>query len=319
MGKRLVVIILTLAVVFQSYTVYADNVSDVLELYGEQDSVELEKEMEILNYMLIEYYEFSKEVANAEMGTIANSIYLSEYTNLIALQKAEISSLQKELDEVRGLIESNGNSSVDRLLELESIYLTRESLLNECITRLDNLINNPPKSSSVDLDSMKSNLQNIEKKVNSQESAVEVAASYPEVGDKLIKSYPLKSRSYITSDFGNRTDPISGAYIQHHNGLDLHAKTGSEVTAAYKGTVAKVGYDGALGYFVIINHGKGLRTLYGHLESYSVKEGQGVEQYGTIAKSGNSGSRSTGPHLHFGVYINGRPVDPKVIIEEVSN
>lgn len=84
----------------------------------------------------------------------------------------------------------------------------------------------------------------------------------------------------------------------------------TDITALFNGTIETVGSSDDIGYYVIINHGKGIKTLYGHLDHYSVEEGQQVKQYDVIASSGNSGNRSTGPHLHLGLYINGTAVNP---------
>jgi len=119
-------------------------------------------------------------------------------------------------------------------------------------------------------------------------------------------SWPV--RSYITSWYGWRDDPFTGAR-KFHNGLDIGAPMGTSVKAAMDGTVATTGYSAGLGNYVIIRHHAGWQSLYGHLKSVAVKQGQRVAVGERIAYSGNTGY-STGPHLHFSVLKNGRTVNP---------
>lgn len=110
------------------------------------------------------------------------------------------------------------------------------------------------------------------------------------------------SRGSLTSRFGTR-------WGRAHEGIDVGLPIGSSVKASDGGKVTFSGYKNGYGYCVIINHGGGLSTLYGHNSKLLVKVGQSVFQGQEIAKSGNTG-RSTGPHLHFEVHKNGRPVNP---------
>ncbi len=112
----------------------------------------------------------------------------------------------------------------------------------------------------------------------------------------------------ISSEFGNRKDPFTGIK-KFHEGLDIAGNYGDDIYAAGDGTVTFSGYYGGYGRTVIIDHGRGITTLYGHASSLLVKEGDVVKKGDLIAKIGSSG-RSTGAHLHFEVMINGNKVDP---------
>ena len=119
--------------------------------------------------------------------------------------------------------------------------------------------------------------------------------------------YPASGR--LTSGYGMRYDPFTGIR-RFHNGMDLAAAAGTPVRAAMAGRVVHVeNQPGNYGRFVIIRHDGGYQTLYAHLDSYSVRTGQQVNQGQQIGQMGNSG-RSTGPHLHFSVIKNGSFVDP---------
>lgn len=112
----------------------------------------------------------------------------------------------------------------------------------------------------------------------------------------------------ITSEFGWRTHPIFGTQ-RYHSGLDIGGDYGLPIAAAASGTVIHAGWISGYGYTVIIDHGGGITTLYGHNESLLVGEGESVSQGQTIALCGSTGN-STGPHCHFEVRENGEPVSP---------
>ena len=112
----------------------------------------------------------------------------------------------------------------------------------------------------------------------------------------------------ITSEFGWRTHPIFGTQ-RYHSGLDIGGDYGLPIAAAASGTVIHSGWISGYGYTVIIDHGGGITTLYGHNESLLVGEGESVSQGQTIAMCGSTGN-STGPHCHFEVRENGEPVSP---------
>lgn len=117
-------------------------------------------------------------------------------------------------------------------------------------------------------------------------------------------------RNVVTSEFGNRRDPFTGER-RGHTGMDLAVPIGTPVRAALPGVVTVSKYNaGGYGYYVMINHGDGLSTLYGHCSQLLARVGQTVEAGDVIALSGSTG-RSTGPHLHFEVRINGERTNPR--------
>ncbi len=118
----------------------------------------------------------------------------------------------------------------------------------------------------------------------------------------------LPTTGEITSSFGWRTHPVLG-YQRFHAGIDVGADYGTTIYAADQGTVIFAGWYGGYGNAVIIDHGGGITTLYGHTSELYVVEGQTVQRGQPIAAVGSTGL-STGPHLHFEVRENGEPVDP---------
>lgn len=119
----------------------------------------------------------------------------------------------------------------------------------------------------------------------------------------------LPTSGWITSHFGFRPSPYTGARHMHE-GMDIAAKPGTPVISPADGIVTFVGPYQNYGTTVVLNHGNGTITRYGHLQSASVSMGDQVKRGGTIGLVGNSG-RSTGPHLHYEVVVDGIPRDPR--------
>ncbi len=117
--------------------------------------------------------------------------------------------------------------------------------------------------------------------------------------------------TYITSRQGPRTHPITGEY-KNHGGTDIGASYGTAIYAADSGTVVSSsdGWNGGWGNYVMIDHGNGMQTLYAHMSSRACSVGQTVSRGQTIGYVGSTGM-STGPHLHFEMYINGSRIDPQ--------
>ena len=122
--------------------------------------------------------------------------------------------------------------------------------------------------------------------------------------------WPCPSCTYITSKFGPRYHPVTGAYQSTHTGLDIGAAFGATIVAADGGTVTIAGVNGGYGNCVMIDHGNGYYTLYGHMSSIAVSVGQSVSKGETIGYVGSTGV-STGPHLHFEIRQGTTILDPE--------
>lgn len=128
----------------------------------------------------------------------------------------------------------------------------------------------------------------------------------PPLGETTPSYWPLAERGFITQElFGGSGD---------HPGLDIAVASDSYIRAAGGGTVIDVGDDAVYGKFVVLDHGAGYTTLYGHASATLVSLGQAVRERQVIALSGSTG-RSTGPHLHFEVLLEGEPVDPLTMVQ----
>ena len=126
-------------------------------------------------------------------------------------------------------------------------------------------------------------------------------------GNNAIGNWPVQAR--VSSEFGYRIHPISGTK-RLHTGTDLAAPSGTPIKATGAGVVIHAGWRGGYGNTVMIDHGGNKVTLYAHMSSISAKSGQQVSKGTVIGKVGSTGN-STGPHCHYEVRINGKPVNPR--------
>jgi murein DD-endopeptidase MepM/ murein hydrolase activator NlpD len=119
----------------------------------------------------------------------------------------------------------------------------------------------------------------------------------------------LPIRAAINSGFGTRRDPWTGER-EFHSGVDLAVPSGTPVKASAPGKVRFAGSQPGYGTTVLVEHGHGIESRYGHLKRVSVTAGQQIEAGQEVGLSGNTG-RSTAPHLHYEILVNGRPIDPR--------
>jgi murein DD-endopeptidase MepM/ murein hydrolase activator NlpD len=117
----------------------------------------------------------------------------------------------------------------------------------------------------------------------------------------------------ITSGYGYRRNPFTGRGVEFHSGIDFRGRLGDSVKTTGSGVVVFAGYNGGYGKCVVIEHEKNLQTMYGHLSKISVKEGEQVNSGQLVGLIGNTG-RSTGPHVHYEIIVNGRGINPEKYI-----
>ena len=119
-------------------------------------------------------------------------------------------------------------------------------------------------------------------------------------------------RGSVNSEFGRRNSPWTQS-LEFHSGIDIKAQIGTPVHAPAAGTVVVAGPAHEYGMAVVLDHGQNIKTLYGHLSKVSVRPGQKVERGMLLAHSGNTG-RSSGPHLHYEIFVKGQPVNPRAYL-----
>ena len=125
------------------------------------------------------------------------------------------------------------------------------------------------------------------------------------------------AHGWLTGTFGGRSDPFSGEPA-FHQGLDISTDKGQPVFATADGTVETAAYTGEYGNFVVVKHGFGLTTRYGHLSAFAVKPGQTVQRGAVLGYVGATG-RATGSHLHYEILANGRLINPLRLLTQQAN
>ena len=133
-------------------------------------------------------------------------------------------------------------------------------------------------------------------------------ATRQEINGDLFRK-PLHSRYYLSSYYGWRDSPFNTGKRSFHTGIDMACSTGTPIYPAMDGVVTAAGYNSTYGNYVIVQHHSGYKTLYGHMSKITCKKGNFVYTTTQIGKVGSTGL-STGPHLHFTVYKNGKTVNP---------
>ena len=133
---------------------------------------------------------------------------------------------------------------------------------------------------------------------------------------KIVHALPLRWPVHgpVKSGYGMRRSPWNGAR-EHHDGIDIGSPPGTPVESPAPGTVVEASSHGSFGKHVMLDHGNGVRSLYGHMKKLDVKVGQQVAKGQVIGLVGSTG-RSTGPHLHYEVLMAGKPVDPSGFLQE---
>ena len=225
----------------------------------------------------------------------------------IAADEARLETEHAELLDLKEQTEIK-QASVEQLLSAKQAELrSYESQIAEAENQLSEY--------EKDLEAQEAAIRQIEEEIKRQEKearrkAEAAGQSYvtKDIGD-IHFIWPCPASSRITSGFGGRSSPTEGA-SSNHQGIDIGAPTGSDILAAAEGDVVVSTYSSSAGNYVMINHGGGVYTVYMHASKLLVSVGEHVSQGQVIAKVGSTGY-STGPHLHFGVRLNGTYVDPR--------
>ena len=215
----------------------------------------------------------------------------AELEELKAQLKAEQEELEKDIEEAIQIILDLENDLENRQAEYDAI-MAAEDAANATIDKL---------------------VAELEAQRAAEAAAAAAAAGGSSGGGSANASgsflWPVASYVYVSSRFGLRVHPITGK-TKSHTGIDIASNQGTAVYASDGGSVTLAGWNGGYGNCIMIDHGNGYVTLYGHLSSISVSVGQTVSQGATIGAVGSTGN-STGPHLHFEVLKNGTRIDPE--------
>jgi murein DD-endopeptidase MepM/ murein hydrolase activator NlpD len=217
-----------------------------------------------------------------------------ELVQTVKREADEIQKRQDQLDKQMAEIKKDRASLEEKKKDAEKAREERAQLLYKA--------NEEKQKKDADYDRLNAISENIKNMLQS----LERQSSMPSQGGTGRFIWPVTGP--ITSYAGWRTHPVFGT-TRYHSGIDIAVDSGTAVHACDSGTVVYSGWMGGYGYAVMINHGNGLVSIYGHNSRLLVSEGQGVSKGDVIARSGSTGW-STGPHVHFEVRLHGEVVDP---------
>ena len=256
------------------------------------------------------------------MGLIFVGI-LAHYS-WIAVEVAEVRRLRVEnlaLAAKARAYEDNAGQLQAKVLQLQNVVTklglmagVEESLPDATVGGVGGLSRNETLPPSVDI---ASTLEQIDSTVTSLSDKSSRLEAYFKDQTELLASTPSiwPLRGYLSATFGNRADPFTGLR-DFHPGIDISVPRGTKVVAPADGVVVFAGGRSGYGNALMIDHGFGVVTRYGHLDGFNVRPGQRVKRGDVIAFSGNTG-RSTAPHLHYEVWVNDRMRNPiEFIIDE---
>jgi len=247
--------------------------------------------------------------------------------------RSKVDQQQAELDKVRRDAQTEVNALAARLGELQA-QATRLNALGERLTQMGKLedgefdFNESPGlgegdgavTEDIPVNAVNTDLQMLEQRfaaAGRQLSVMESLLFDQQLHQNAVPSRMPIRNSYVTSGFGTRADPF-GRGAANHKGIDFHAKVGDPVMAVAEGVVSFSGVKGGYGNVVDVDHGNGYVTRYAHNSRLVVRVGDLVRAGQEVAKAGSSG-RSTGAHVHFEVWENGRVVNPRKFLGEGGN
>lgn len=242
-----------------------------------------------------------------------NSI-IAEKDKIISEKENEISrmkSVKKSQDKKIAMLNDNVKKVDSKMKSLDDLERKVRSMLglNDNLTSRGGVTRT--RKSLLDTNTTNEITKEIDNKANDYKNLLSEVSNRLDYLNCLPSSMPVSGP--ITSNFGGRKSPY-GTVSEFHPGIDIAVSEGTPVRAAGKGVVSYAGWLSGYGNAVMINHGYGITSVYGHNSQVLVKVGQAVNRGDIIAKSGSTG-RSTGPHVHFEVRLNGSPVDPMKYIK----
>lgn len=252
-------------------------------------------------------------------------------SDLVSVWAREVGAQRVELAKARESAEENAQALSRRIAQLHA-HIMRLDAAGQRLTEIAGLeagefdFSNPPPIGGPEVpdplglqiagDPVLTSLEAFERKLSDRERQMRVLEDLLLAGrlQKQVKpsGWPVEN-GYISSVFGWRNDPFNGR-MALHAGIDFAGRIGADVLAVATGIITEAGERQGYGKLIEINHGNGYVTRYGHNQSMSVKVGDRVVKGQRIARMGNSG-RSTGPHVHFEVLLNGRTVNPAQYIQ----
>lgn len=294
--KEIEIVTAKLNLIQENYNLQRDVLQNrIVALYESGDIVYLD--------VLLSSNTLSEFITNYYLiGEIAK--YDSDLLENIENQKIQIENIKSSLEENKENVKTIKKNKEKTSIALENSKIIRNSYINK--------LNAQEKETQSKIDEFQAELNSIEAQI--------VALTTGNIGSDYVGgefAWPAPGYTTITSKFGMRFHPIFKVN-RMHTGTDIGMPTGAYIIAANDGIVIKSMYTTGYGNMVMIDHGGGVATVYGHGSEIIAQTGQTVKRGDIIMKAGSTGW-STGPHLHFEIRINGTCVDPMPFITKQSN
>jgi len=298
---------------------------NLVKINTEKDSVDylkMKTDLTLVDQTVSELNSFlrSKDIANEKVmvlskDSISNSVYLAKQANRYSQY---LMNLQQKLMQVPLGMPTDGYISSNFGIRKNPIPFKTvfASVKAGAATESKPVVTAAPKP-EVKVEPVEKIIELTDSYGNKREVKVMVtpkaAPSAPAASPAAASTKAVAGTTIAKVPMEKNNPPAEADQMQFHKGLDIAVAFGSDVRAAAAGTVIFSGQKGGYGNCVIVSHGNGLATLYGHLSQLVSKVNDKVKVGQVIAKSGNSG-RSTGPHLHYEVHKNNTPVNPKLFM-----
>ena len=268
-------------------------------------------------YIIYDYFQLKKTTSHLQTRAILMANELNETQS----QRKQIQEFANEINSLKSHLVTLNNfekkiriiANIEKTGEANNIFGIGGSIPEDLDARLPLMEkhNSLMRDMHEQIDELNSasihQKDEFESLLKSLEDQQNLLASTP-----AIRPISRGEKSWVTSGFGFRVSPFTGQR-EFHQGFDISSRKGTPILATADGVVTFVGNKGLLGRTVIVDHGHGMVTRYGHCQKFLKKRGEKVKRWEPIALVGNTG-RSTGPHVHYEVRLNGIPVNPNKYI-----
>lgn len=295
------VLLSSLLAVCYPHNTLARSSGELKQLYGKGTVIEIDQTKTELESVIAEA---QAQIPKAQRVQIYNKVISSISPQEVDTSIAEV---ELELSDLRASMQSAFYADVDSVLAMDTQYRNLSTELQSLYASRDSYSYITP------LDEGDSSVEELQDIISEAQNTLNTLPGGIDIGDFSPTPYILNVPFHVNSEFGSRQSPITGAF-EFHSGIDLRAPMNSAVYSLFNGTVKDVGFSVLIGNYLRIDHGDGIETLCMHLNDVVVNKGDVVEQHQLVAYSGNTGTQTTGPHLHFNLYIDGTLVDPKVVL-----
>jgi murein DD-endopeptidase MepM/ murein hydrolase activator NlpD len=270
-----------------------------------------------VGYMVYDYHNLRRATSQLQN----REVYITSQLEEIHNQRRQIQEFANEINSLKGKLVALNSferkiriiANIEKTNDSENIFGVGGSIPED----LDAQIPIQEKHNSLMRD-MHEQIEQLNRASGNQHEDFESLLKSLEDQQNLLASTPAirpisrSDKSWVTSRFGYRKSPFTQRR-EFHKGYDISGRHGTPILATADGVVTFVGKKGLLGKIVVIDHGHGMITRYGHCDEFLKKRGDKVKRWEPIALMGNTG-RSTGPHVHYEVHLNGIPVNPEKYI-----